>query len=130
MSSFTSPLWVSPMLDGRRWRLIRRFSYHVGSKYSRTFINVPKGFETDFASIPKFLFFLPLWSKYNKSPVLHDWLYYHKQIMGKPINRKRADQVFLEAMLTEWRNHRSRHILAFIEYWAVRVFGWFAWRAG
>jgi len=47
--------------------------------------------------------------------------------MDKPITRKKADQVFLEAMLIEWRHHRSRYVMAYIEYWMVRLFGWVAW---
>ena len=128
MSSFTIPLVVSPLPDGRNWVLRKSFSYHVGSKFSRFYIKVPKGFETDFASIPKFLFFLPLWAKYNKAPVLHDWLYHSKQVMGESISRKYADDIFLEAMLIEWRNRKSRYFIAQIEYWAVRLCAWVAWK--
>lgn len=128
MSSFTSALIVSPMPSGRRWELMRPFTYHIGSRNSRHIIKVPKGFETDFASIPKFLFFLPYWSKYNKSPVLHDWLYHSKKIQGEKISRKQVDDIFLEAMLTEWQYRRERHIVAWIEYLAVRMFGWLVWK--
>ena len=128
MSSFTSPLVVSVMLDGKYWRLERPFTYHIGSKHSRAYIRVPRLFLTDWASIPKFIFgLLPYWAKYCKAPVLHDWLYQKKGIMGKPITRKRADDIFLEAMLVEWRWHKSRHIMAYIEYWGVRLFGCLAW---
>ena len=127
MSSFTSPLIVSPMHNGRNWRLERSFTYRIGKKYSRHFISVPKGFVTDFASIPKLFWLLPYWAKYNKSPVLHDWLYQSKQIMGKPITRKKADSIFLEAMLVEWRGHKLRCVIALVEYCMVRLFGEFAW---
>ncbi len=50
MSSFTSLLKVSPLPDGRNWKLLKKFTYHLGSKYSRHWIKVPKGFITDFAS--------------------------------------------------------------------------------
>ena len=128
MSSFTSPLIVSPMPDGRNWKLARPFSYHIGSRHSRKVITVLKDFVTDFASIPKFLFWLlPWWAKFNKPSVLHDWLYTVRTIMGKAITRKEADDIWLEAMFVDFRHHISGHIVALIEYWAVRLFGWFVW---
>lgn len=122
MSSFTSELIVSPMSDGKRWRLVRPFTYHIGSRDSRKFINVPKGFTMDFASIPKFLFFLPYWAKFNKSPVIHDWLYHTRKT-----TRKQADDIFYEAMLVAFRNHKSGRFIARAEYFAVRVFGCLSW---
>lgn len=130
MSSFTSRLSVSPMFHGRKWQLTREFTYHVGSKHSRVYVHVPVDFITDFASFPlwRLLFWwLPYWAKYSKPSPLHDWLYEHKEIMGKPITRKKADDVFYEAMLVDWRLHKSGPVLAFLEYWAVRAFGWPGW---
>ena len=127
MSSFITPLVVSPTFDGRHWRLVKSFSYRVGKPYSGVFVRVPKEFITDFASIPRFLWFLPYWAKFNKSPVVHDRLYDTHKVMGKKISRKRADKIFLEAMLNEWRFHRSRYIIAYLEYLAVRVFGGLTW---
>jgi len=128
MSAFTTPLIVSPCSNGRDWLLKKSFTYHIGSKFSRHYVRVPKGFKTDFASVPRIFFFLPDWATYSKAPVLHDWLFRSKQITGKPITRKRADDIFLEAMLVDWRNHRSRYFVAHMEYWAVRIAGWLAWR--
>jgi len=128
MSSFTSLLVVSPMPDGRNWKLFRPFTYHIGSKYSRRFIRVAAGFITDFASIPKFIFWLlPWWAKFSKPSVLHDWLYRVKAIIGELITRKEADDIFYEAMLICFRHHKLGPAVAFIEYWAVRIFGWVAW---
>jgi len=129
MSSFTTPLHVSPMPDGKKWRIVRPFIYHHGSRYSRKVIKIPSGRETDFASIPKiFLPLLPFWAKYSKPSPIHDELYRVKAIAGKPITRKKADQVFLEAMLIDFRNHRSGKFVAYLEYWAVRLFAWLAWK--
>ncbi len=127
MSSFTSPLHVSPMSDGKNWELTRAFTYRIGSKYSNQYIKVPQGFLTDFASIPKLLtLFLPDWAKFNKSPVLHDFLYCTKKIMGEAITRKQADDIFLEAMMVGW--NPKRYLVANVEYFAVRMFAWLAWR--
>ena len=128
MSSFTSDLSVT-LIDGKRWCLDRPFTYRIGSKFSRRFISVAKGFTTDFASIPKFiLWLLPWWAKFNKSAVLHDWLYKVRYIMGKPITRKQADDTWLEAMLIDFRSHKSGKLVAYLEYWAVRLFAWLAWK--
>ncbi len=127
MSSFTSELIVQPLPDGKNWELKRPFSYHVGSQYSREYIKVPVGFITDFASIPKFLWFLPYWAKVNKSAVLHDYLYQRKRIMAEKITRKQADDVWLEAMLVEWQGRKSRHFVAWLQYLAVRLFALPAW---
>lgn len=123
MSSFVTPLVVSPLPSGRRWSLFLPFTYHIGSKYSRDVIAVPAGFTTDFASIPKFLWFLPYWAKFSKASVLHDYCY-RKQDR----TRKEADDIFYEAMLVSWRNHRLGKLLAWLEYTGVRWFGWMAWR--
>ena len=121
MSSFVTPLRVD-LMDGRRWRLALEYTYHIGSKYAKRAINVPVGFVTDFASIPKFLWFFPYWAKNNKASLLHDYLYYDHLL-----SRAEADQVFYEAMLVMFRHHKSGKLVAWVEYWAVRVFGIWAY---
>ncbi len=119
MSAFTSPLIVSPLPDGRNWKIILPFIYHVGSEHSRKVIKVPKNFVTDFASTPPAIWWLiPPWGRYGKAAVLHDYLYKtHK------CSRKQADDIFLEAMevlgVEKWRR--------FLMYRAVRIFGFLAW---
>ena len=90
-------------------------------------MKAPRHFVTDFASIPRFFWFLPDWGTYNKAPVIHDVLYSSKKIMDKPITRKQADDIFLEAMLIDFRNHKQGKLVAYLEYLAVRIFGWLAW---
>lgn len=115
------------MPDGKHWRLERPFIYRLGSRYSRTYIKVPRHFITDFATIPKFLWFLPCWAKFNKAPILHDYLYRTKHIMAEKITRKQADDVFLEAILIDFRLHGILgKVMAYLEYTAVRIFG--VWR--
>ena len=128
MSSFTSELWATPLDNGRDWKIVRPYTFHVGSQHSRQCVKVPKGFITDFASIPRFFWFLPDWATYNKAAPPHDLLYKTKQLGGKPITRKWADNIFLEAMLVAFRCHRAGYVIARIEYYAVRLFGWLVWR--
>lgn len=124
-SSFVTELNVSP-IDGSRWRVKTQFTYERWCKGSRDRITVPIGFITDFASIPlwRLLFWwLPMWAKYNKAPVLHDYLYHHGLL-----TRYWADQVFYEAMLVAFRKHKSGKVVAYLEWLAVRLFGWVAYR--
>ncbi len=121
MSSFTTPLVVSPLKNGRDWRLCKSFVYHIGSKFSRHYIKVPSGFVTDFASIPRiFWSIIPPWGRYGKAAVVHDYLY---QQHLTP--RKYDDDIFMEAMevleVDLWR--------IVVMYYAVRLFGWLTWRS-
>jgi len=119
MSSFTTPLVVSPLPDGRHWKLVFQFCYDVGNKDSGDRITVPVGFITDFASSPPPIWWLiPPWGKYGKAAVIHDYLY---QLGIR--TRKEADDIFRESMLVlgvaPWR--------VSLMYWGVRIFGWLAW---
>ncbi len=122
MSSFTTPFVVTPLPDGRRWKLLFSFQYHIGSRYSKDVISVPAGFITDFASVPFFAWsFFPPWGRYGKATVIHDYLY-----QTKSRSRKEADDIFREAMqvlgVARWR--------IFVMYWSVRAFGFLPWRGG
>ena len=114
-SSFTLPLVVTPLDDGRRWELVKPFEYHVGSEDSNEVIKVPKGFITDFASIPRIFWSIigNPWGQYGKAAVIHDYLY-HTQIY----TRSRSDRIFLEAM----------QVLG-VSWWRRRTM-WFAVRIG
>lgn len=120
MSSFTKPLIVK-YLDGKRWELVEEFSYHVGIKSSPEIITVPKGFITDFASIPR-LFWRVIGhpaEKYGKAAVIHDYLYSEQQTY----TRKRSDEIFYEAMevlkVPFWKRWAMYH--------SVRTWGWIPW---
>jgi len=119
-SSFVTPLIVSPVLE-KAWRVVEPFSYHVGNYPSEETINVPSGFMTDFASVPRiFWSILPPYWTYGKAAVIHDYLYITQ---GHGYTRKRADQLFREGMevlgVKAWKR--------FVMYWFVRVFGTIPW---
>ena len=84
-------------------------------------IVVPKGFETDLASIPRALRRrFPQWEGWTPAAVVHDWLY-SEQPDG--IDRRKADDILLELMRQDevrWGNAEKIH-------WAVREFGDIAW---
>jgi hypothetical protein len=120
VSSFTTPLVVTPLDNGRDWKLVDAFEYHVGSLGSGEVIRVPAGFVTDFASVPRvFWRLIPPWGRYGKATVIHDYCY-----RCRPCSRRRADRILLEAMrvlsVAWWKRTAI--------YLAVRAFGWIVWR--
>lgn len=102
MSAFTGKLTVSHMdVDWRLWMLEQPFIYEVGAKGSGRVIEVPKGFMTDGASVPRFLWaVLPTWGSYSRAAVIHDYLLYCLA-RGEPHpeapTREAADLIFDEA---------------------------------
>ncbi len=115
MSSFTSPLLVSPLSDGKRWVIRKEFSFYIGKKEDNDLITVPPGFITDFASIPRMFWkILPKWGKYGNAAVIHDYLYATKEK-----SRKKSDKIFLEGMMVlnvpAWKRYAM--------YYAVRLGG-------
>mgnify|MGYP001094846098 CR=1 FL=1 len=119
MSKFTDILTVSPLADGKTWVTRKEFGYDVGEEGSGNSIDVPIGFKTDFASVPRLLWiFLPRWGKYGNAAVIHDWCYWEQ---SRP--RKESDRIFQEGMevlkVPKWK--------IFLMYWAVRLGGGLAW---
>ncbi len=124
MNSFKTDLIVVPLADGRRWRLHEGFTYRRTRKGEWIIIQVPAGFVTDFASVPKvFHSILPAWGRYGKAAVIHDYMY---QDTDSPwLTRKMADELFYGAMLVSGTKPWKAKVM----YWAVRLFGGFAWQA-
>ena len=113
-----SQLTVTPMPDGHRWIVTEPFLYST----SLHKIEVPKGFITDFASIPRvFWRILPPTGKYTMAAVIHDWLYFSAYMD----NRKLCDNIFSMAMDSCGVPIWKREVL----YRGVRLFGWAGWGA-
>ena len=112
-------------INGVTWRLVDCVSYTTMAGELST---VRTGFEFDFASVPR-----PLWwllppagiggNPYGIAAMFHDWLYSHKQIYGRNIKRNEADDLFLEIMLYTGVNTFVAHVM-----WSqVRMWGWVVW---
>ena len=88
-------------------------------------IKVPKGFVTDYASIPKLLraIILP-YGKHSGASVVHDWLY--SSNCSLDISREKADKIFLEILKEE----KVNLLLRILMYTAVRKFGRSRFRNG
>lgn len=78
---------------------------------------VPKDFETDLASIPRFLwpFFAPQYSRYVAPAILHDYLYR----CNNNVTRQFADEVLYSALIMQ----NVSPFTAVKFYLGVRLFG-------
>lgn len=74
MSKFTDDVVLKVERESGRYEVFQEFEYYQEvNKESK--ILVPKGFKTDLASIPRFIWsFLPPNGKYQKAAILHDYL--------------------------------------------------------
>ena len=103
-------------IDGDQWQLMQPFGYVT---IAGDIINVPIGFITDLASIPwGFRWILPKSGDYNRSCVIHDWLY-----ANHLFSRYKCDNILLEAMQFEGVSYITRYTI----YMAVRAGGWVPW---
>ncbi len=119
MSRYTNILEVSPLADGVTWVLRKEFGYDIGKEGSGNTIDVPLGFMTDFASIPRiFRFLVSKWGKHGNAAVLHDYCYW-----AQDRSREESDRIFREAMEVS----KTKGWRVFLIYWAVRLGGSFAW---
>lgn len=120
-------------LPGDGWVLAERMRATVVDDESQDVesIEVPAGFETDLASVPRFPgVFLLLGGTARASSVLHDWLYSEKETTadGPPRfrrDRSWCDRVFLAAMEAEGEPAWRRGVM----WLGVRLFGGMARRA-
>jgi hypothetical protein len=133
MSKFTEILTVSPFPDGKTWIIRKKFGYDIGREGGSEFVEVPVGFMTDFASVPRLLWsVIPRWGTYGNAAVIHDYCYWTRQvsvrrkrkITEKNISRRRADEILFEGMGVLQTAFYYRYPI----YWAVRIFGWHQWR--
>lgn len=123
MPPFSGLAQVEDQEDGVHAKLLAPLSYtHKGWK-----ITVPKGFTTNFASIPRvFWRLLPPRGRYNRAAIVHDWLYFAQPIdplTKKPIKQSRADLILRDAAL----DLEAKWWEALALWVGVRIGGWVAW---
>ncbi|WP_427170619.1 DUF1353 domain-containing protein [Fusobacterium nucleatum] len=101
-------------IDDIYWEVLEEYSYET----SIGLVVVPKGFRTDYASVPKiFRNIINTYGKHGRAAVVHDWLYSSKCKIE--IKRAEADRIFLEIM-EEWDVKKYKRVLM---YTLVRMFG-------
>lgn len=132
MSSFTRPLTVTKIKKGKKkvlfffekniwvWRVERAFRFYVGDKKDGNFINVEKGYESDGATIPRFLWSIvghPM-EDYAQAAFAHD-----KGYQFQLFSQKECDDIFLEGMRILEVSFPKRRIM----FRALRMFGFVAY---
>lgn len=99
-------------------KLLHSFGFYSSLVGER--IDVPFGFVTDFASVPRIVgAWLLYGGKGKKAAVIHDWLY-----SSQRFTREIADAIFKEAL--EASGYAKWEVAGM--YAGVRLGGWVAWR--
>ncbi len=110
---FQAPLQVEQLSDSN-WRLTQDLVFE-SAVLGRNIV-VPKGFVTDFASVPRLPFAYLVAGGHAEAPaVIHDYLY-----RRGGSTRAQADAVFREAMAADDQPWWRRNLM----WAAVRLFGW------
>ena len=120
MSEFLTELEATLLDDDKIWQLEKDLVYE--SDLLKCKITVPAGFQTDFASVPRWVPIASnaLLDKAHREGTLHDYLY---SIDSVPVvTESQANDVFLEAMTVRGKSWAVRYPM----YWAVCAFGWTA----
>lgn len=115
---FVTELVVSPVRE-RTWKV--RNPLVCSTRFGT--IVVPRGFETDGASVPRIMWrlFPPFDGDYDAAAVLHDYVYRNSLKLG--FTREQADTLLRDGMVA---THTARWKRCAI-YYGVRLGGWTAW---
>jgi len=111
----SGPLRTERLSDGRRL-LLRELIVDVDNKR----YVVPKGFITDYSSIPLIFGWLVRWSKVDIAGVLHDYLY-----TVQNLTRSEADKIWRE--VAKAGDHAANSFQSWTGWLGLRIGGWFAW---
>lgn len=110
--------------NGLPFTLLNPLRYVTNVDHLGTF-EVPAGFKTDYASIPRVLWnVLPPVGAYDKAAVLHDHLYQTGKLHGLKVSRGEADAILREAMEV----CQVSRVVRWAIYSGVRLGGWRFWR--
>jgi hypothetical protein len=119
-SKFLTELDARLKDDDKIWILDSPLVYQ--SALLDTVINIPMGFETDFASVPRVpIAYWLFGDRAHREAVLHDYLY---RIDSVPVvTFGQANDVFLEAMKVRGKGLFVRYAM----YWGVVIGGYFSY---
>lgn len=114
MGTFSTNSLKVEQLSKYEWKTLQEFVFYYGLG---SYVTVPEGTVTDFASVPRFLWgMFPPIGKYTQASVVHDFL-----VTEGKLSWKECADVFLEAMITlevsKWRRD--------VMYFFVRAYGVF-----
>ena len=123
------------LLGVRKWRITQNFNYELkGVEYV-----IPKGFEFDGASVPKFLAtFLSPVGVLLIGGLVHDYMYKYACLKPVPVgdkygrtgkeqlllvDQKKADQIFRDINIEV----NGFWFMNYLAYWSLRLGGFVAW---
>lgn len=119
-SQFLNELEIKPTNHDGEWVLLSPLKYQ--SRIYGGIIEVPKGFVTDFASVPRVpIAYAMFGDRAHREAVCHDFLY-QKHLVGKA----KADRIFLEAMKVRKKSAFVRWAM----YLGVMIGGGGAYKTG
>ena len=117
-------MWLT---STRNWVITKDWKYKIdGNEYV-----IPKGFQFDGASIPKFLrtFFSPV-GVLLIGGLVHDYMYKYsalKSVQAKGalllVDQKKADQIFRDINIEV----NGFYFMNYLAYWSLRIGGFVAW---
>ena len=106
-----------------QWELGEPFRYRLGAPDDSAFVEVPTGFVTDFASVPRPLWWwIAPWGRHGRAAIVHDYLYQRGLVVEPSGERRRprrleCDRIFRQAMEVLDDSIFSRH-------WLWGKWGW------
>jgi hypothetical protein len=112
-TDFLTPVCIRPY-DEYRYVVCEKIRFTIdGTEYF-----IPKNFETDLASIPRFVwpYLSPAHSALMRASIVHDWFYRRTC----DFNRYETDLIFYHML----RNDGVSFMTANVMYYGVRLFGW------
>ena len=112
------PPEVAPFIDGNHWVLLNDLEYRIDD--TDLVITVPRGFVTDFTSVPRVLCaYISPTGRTGRAAIVHDYLYW-----DQGCSRKQADYIMLLGMKeTGVDRGKQRNV-----YRALRFGGRGAWK--
>jgi len=122
---FWGAIWMW-LMGSRQWEIAKDWHYKIdGVEYV-----IPKGFQFDGASIPKFLHtWLSPVGVLLMGGLVHDYAYKYETLKKKGkgtmgiLTQKDADVIFRDINIEQ----NGFHFLNYLAYWALRLGGFVAW---
>lgn len=128
MARLTENLTVVNRLSRRvhQWELREPFRYRLADRDDSAFVEVHEGFVTDFASVPRPLWWwIAPWGRHGRAAIIHDYLYQGGLVIDSSGQRRRpgrieSDRIFRQAMavLDDW---------IFSHHWLWGRSSWLKW---
>lgn len=136
MSTFTEPIIIKFLItdEPKCFEIVSPFTYYLDKLDGDIRIDIPMGFLTDFASVPRpFRNIVSPFGLHGKAAIVHDYLCEYKQAWHQiepniwipyPVSRKEADEIFRKAMEILEVGKARRNVM----FWGVRLYSIFTFK--